>query len=669
MKSVLLLFFFSCLASDHLLAQRVKNLGSNVNSDYDEISPCLSPEGLFFVRSNHPENTFGENDSQDIWYSKGSDTTWAKAVHLPINNARYNSVLSILSDGSLLINGVFNKKGNFWSKRGMSICKKQGSTWGAPESIGLNALTHKSEGIFGGGDMSADGNKIVAAFSKRLNSKKSDLFLFTKSPNGKWNKMEKLKEINTEHSEENPSFSANGKTIYFSSDRGGNFDIYQSMLVKGHWSKPALVDLGDIDYTLWESSFRIDPDGEWGYFSSNHAGLGKSDIFRVRMPGKKDYIVVKGSFFNAQTKSLMKGENITLLADGNPPENAYVSPDSSGYRIQLPKNKGKTLVITAVLPHYKGIPRTIEIGYDDVNDFNLELQPPSYAIISGKILIKGTSNPVPVKDIRAILLNGSPVDSVTLDTATSSYSMKVPIGKKHKISVDANQYSSDVAEADLELVTNFVKKEVDLFAEKHHFLRVVGKLLDKVTNAPIPASKHPRVIVENNKSISAVYDSLSGKFQLTTEPGKYVVTGIADSYFPASEAGEGKTNTTVEKNIFLIPSVVGKPIQLNHILFVLGKAILLPTSNMELDNLLTFMEQNPQIKILIGGHTDSQGSYTLNKKLSKARAAAVRDFLMTKGISNNRLESEGYGPDKPVASNKTDMGRRLNRRVEITVLK
>jgi len=198
---------------------------------------------------------------------------------------------------------------------------------------------------------------------------------------------------------------------------------------------------------------------------------------------------------------------------------------------------------------------------------------------------------------------------------------------------------------------------------------VVGKLLDKVTNAPIPASKHPRVIVENNKSISAVYDSLSGKFQLTTEPGKYVVTGIADSYFPASEAGEGKTNTTVEKNIFLIPSVVGKPIQLNHILFVLGKAILLPTSNMELDNLLTFMEQNPQIKILIGGHTDSQGSYTLNKKLSKARAAAVRDFLMTKGISNNRLESEGYGPDKPVASNKTDMGRRLNRRVEITVLK
>jgi len=77
---------------------------------------------------------------------------------------------------------------------------------------------------------------------------------------------------------------------------------------------------------------------------------------------------------------------------------------------------------------------------------------------------------------------------------------------------------------------------------------------------------------------------------------------------------------------------------------------------------------NPGIKITVDGHTDSTGSKAANTRLSKARAQAVVDYFAAKGIGKDSMVARGFGPDRPVADNKTAAGRAQNRRVEINTV-
>jgi outer membrane protein OmpA-like peptidoglycan-associated protein len=92
-------------------------------------------------------------------------------------------------------------------------------------------------------------------------------------------------------------------------------------------------------------------------------------------------------------------------------------------------------------------------------------------------------------------------------------------------------------------------------------------------------------------------------------------------------------------------------------------------SFVELDRVVTLLADNPAIEIELAAHTDSKGSDDYNYKLSDNRARSVRNYLISKGIAASRLRSQGYGETKPLASNETDDGRQLNRRVEFTILK
>ena len=87
----------------------------------------------------------------------------------------------------------------------------------------------------------------------------------------------------------------------------------------------------------------------------------------------------------------------------------------------------------------------------------------------------------------------------------------------------------------------------------------------------------------------------------------------------------------------------------------------------ELDVLITFMESRPSVRIRVEGHTDNTGSMRINMALSEKRAEGVKAYLVQKGVDARRMQVVGYGPKKPIASNKTDFGRRLNRRTEIVI--
>ncbi len=133
----------------------------------------------------------------------------------------------------------------------------------------------------------------------------------------------------------------------------------------------------------------------------------------------------------------------------------------------------------------------------------------------------------------------------------------------------------------------------------------------------------------------------------------------------------GKRSAIAEK--FGCPSLIemgsdGSVQLLKPIEFETGRAAIKPVSFPILDEVLDLMKGRPSMRIGVYGHTDSKGTAALNLRLSKERAAAVRQYLEGKGIASSRLESEGFGQTKPVAPNETDEGRAKNRRVEFKIL-
>ncbi|MCD4682013.1 MAG: OmpA family protein, partial [Bacteroidales bacterium] len=102
--------------------------------------------------------------------------------------------------------------------------------------------------------------------------------------------------------------------------------------------------------------------------------------------------------------------------------------------------------------------------------------------------------------------------------------------------------------------------------------------------------------------------------------------------------------------------------------FDFDKATLRSESANELDRLVKMLIDVPTMKIEISGHTDNVGSDNYNKQLSEDRAKAVVDYLIEKGIDQDRLTYAGYGETQPIADNDTEEGRQVNRRTEFKVL-
>ncbi len=119
----------------------------------------------------------------------------------------------------------------------------------------------------------------------------------------------------------------------------------------------------------------------------------------------------------------------------------------------------------------------------------------------------------------------------------------------------------------------------------------------------------------------------------------------------------------------VIPEEVKKRVDVaaKNILFVTGSYKLVASSNKGLNDVVKIMQENPDMKLSIEGHTDWVGSDESNQTLSENRAGAVRAYIVSKGIDESRITSAGYGESKPVADNKTAAGRQKNRRVEMTL--
>lgn len=106
----------------------------------------------------------------------------------------------------------------------------------------------------------------------------------------------------------------------------------------------------------------------------------------------------------------------------------------------------------------------------------------------------------------------------------------------------------------------------------------------------------------------------------------------------------------------------------SDVLFELNKSDLSSAAKKELDKVIQLLKNQPQARLEVSGHTDSTGPLAFNQRLSEQRAAAVKTYLVSKGMKAQQITTYGFGPTKPIASNNTQEGRLKNRRVEIKIL-
>jgi outer membrane protein OmpA-like peptidoglycan-associated protein len=178
--------------------------------------------------------------------------------------------------------------------------------------------------------------------------------------------------------------------------------------------------------------------------------------------------------------------------------------------------------------------------------------------------------------------------------------------------------------------------------------------------------------LESDRKINEVKTGTDGKFQFRLKADRnYGIMAEKDGFISASinvdlseKAGDG----TLTKDIYLTPIRPGAVIRFNCIFFEFDQATLLPGSQADLKRMLEIIRKYKFNSFEIHGHTDSEGSESYNLALSKARATTVMNYLIQNGASKEKLSIRYFGESQPVATNATEEGRALNRRVELKIV-
>ena len=202
---------------------------------------------------------------------------------------------------------------------------------------------------------------------------------------------------------------------------------------------------------------------------------------------------------------------------------------------------------------------------------------------------------------------------------------------------------------------------------------VSGLVLDAKSKKPV-ASEVASNLFGDQKNISKVeYNPETGEYKLILPTQKtYNLTASKEGYFPTTETldlSKDKRFRDIKKNLYLVKIEPGQKIVMREVLFQQSQFALLPGADLELDRMVGMLEKYPAMELLVEGHTDNQGDWEPNMKLAEDRVRVVKEYLTGKGVAPNRIQTKAWGPSKPIASNETEDKRKLNRRVEFTILK
>jgi OOP family OmpA-OmpF porin len=398
----ILLFVFCLVAMYSVHAQvsqryELVKMGSEVNSQYDEAAPVVSPDGkdLYFFVSNHPENTYGKENSQDIWVSHKDDKGWSQAKRLgsPLNQNRMNQVFNVLADGSLLVRGGRGK-----DEIGFSIVSKTGSK----TELKVQDFKDMCKGRFYGATMSSDQKHMILYFSEAPHSIKSDLYV-SNNLGDHWSRPVKLN-ITDGNDEYGPFLDPNDKVLYYVSDRAdahkvGGSDIYKVERLDdswGKWTKP--MNMGKpINTVGGDGYFAVDREGHVFTTRANaRIDGGNLDLF-VLVP-KNIKITLTGSVKNMKTQSVMPSTEVKVAFPSGDPL-ALKSGTNGKFESVIPEVAEYSVAVSVpgFLPYNESFKVPV-INNDTTINVDVFLSPiAKQLVLNGTVFDKKTNDPLEAK--------------------------------------------------------------------------------------------------------------------------------------------------------------------------------------------------------------------------------------------------------------------------------
>ncbi len=474
--------------------------------------------------------------------------------------------------------------------------------------------------------------------------------------------------VNTRFAEYSPSLTADEKTIYFTRkqrrDPGSMYgaseyeDIYFSIKVDGEWQEAE--NLGaPVNTPRNEGFLSISADGQHLFFTACNRpeGVGSCDIYYSRRKGQSWEtpenmgLPVNSRQWDSQPSATADGKTLY-----------FASARSGGF--------GTTDIWKTQFQEDSTWSRPVNLG-PVINTSGREMSPfihpdnrTLFFASDGHLGMGGFDMYYSRRDE-----NGEWTEPVNLgypiNTHMDEFSLFIGAsGREAYFASDADQESGQ---------TDIYYFELYEEARPDPLTYMKGKVIDKDTRRPLKANFELIDLKEDVVLISSESDPVDGTFLVAIPVGINLGLNVsANGYLFYSENFiVDKRYTGLEPyhmDITLNPIQAGETAVLRNIFFEYDEYDLKPESRAELNRLINLLDENPAVRIEIGGHTDNVGSYEYNMELSLNRAKSVFEYLVENGIDPGRLEYEGYADKKPIDTNETEEGRANNRRTEFKIL-
>ena len=352
-----------------------ENLGQTVNTDKDEIGPMISTDGkiLFFAKQNVAENIGGVDDDEDVWMSRYENDRWALARNMgkSVNTTRSDNLVAVSADNNTMM---------FVEANELGLRHRTETGWSPLEKINLSL---KNESAYFVASLAADGKAIVfsAKFKDNLyytpKRDEADLYVCTRNKDNQWSAPVNLgKTINTSGNETSPFLSADGHTLYFSTDGKPGFGyqdvFYATRNGEGwtNWTNP--VNLGpQVNTVGFDAYYTLPASGDYAYYVSPNE-KGDEDIYRIKLhedAKPKPVTLVNGFILEKNSnKPLAAKIHFENLTTGNEVGEARSDPKTGAYQIILPfgTNYGVRASVMGYYSLHENLDLKESAGYSEV---------------------------------------------------------------------------------------------------------------------------------------------------------------------------------------------------------------------------------------------------------------------------------------------------------------
>lgn len=486
--------------------------------------------------------------------------------------------------------------------------------------------------------------------------------------------------INSTLDEWDPTPSADGKRIYFSSRYKqpcyGNSDVYYSDLDSlGHWGKAKNIGK-EINGSQDETVDNISVDGNTLLLSGTFPGtFGNFDIYHAEKTAE-GWSSVKHFPYPINSEYTDEGANIS--SDGKYLVFTSDRPGGIGeyhpYGTVFHGNVMGNMDIYVCQKTDSGWSAPINLG-TIVNTPYSERAP--YLHPDGKTLYFSSDGHPGLGRMDLF------VTTRLSDTSWTEWSEPRNLGKEINTANDDWGYAVSL-NGDSAYFAAYDRPDGkggwDLFtitvpdsAKPNKVVTVRGKVTDNKNNI-LPAVIRWENLETGEKIGEVRTNPQTGDYFIVLPLGKnYGYYAEYSDYYPTSgnvDLRKIKSNKDIRKDLILVSSKAIKEdnakLQVNNIFFDFDKYDLKPESFPELDRLIAFLKKNMEKSIIIEGHTDNAGTEAFNMELSRKRAATVKNYLVEHGISKNKIKTIGFGATKPINDNSTPEKQAENRRVEIS---